>query len=130
MATEKNDDLKGVADSLFKAVEKQKRGLEDWETDLSRREKLLKVAANGAEANDILCLNVGGRTGIAVHRKTLTSIDNSVLSAKFSKNWEDGLDRDKDGNIFVDQDPDLFLKLITYLRYKRNASYGLSLIHI
>jgi BTB/POZ domain len=116
----KKDDLKGATASLFQILEDREKKLQTWEEDLSRREALLKAAANGAEPDDILHLNVGGRTGITVHRKTLTLIENSVLGAKFSKNWEGSLDQDKDGNIFVDQDPDLFLLLVSYLREKSN----------
>ena len=114
--------LKGASESLFSLLESQRKELEAWEADLSRREELLQTAGNGALPGDILYLNVGGRTGIAVQRSTLTSIEKSVLSAKFSKNWEDGLDLDKDGNIFVDQNPDLFLTLVNYLRSRKNTS--------
>jgi BTB/POZ domain len=116
----KKDDLKGATASLIQILEDREKKLQTWEEDLSRREALLKAAANGAEPDDILHLNVGGRTGITVHRKTLTLIENSVLGAKFSKNWEGSLDKDKDGNIFVDQDPDLFLLLVSHLREKSN----------
>ena len=115
--------LKGASESLFSLLESQRQELGDWEADLSHREELLQKAGNGARPGDIVYLNVGGRTGIAVQRSTLTSIKKSLLGAKFSKNWEDGLDRDKDGNIFVDQDPDLFLVLINYLRNLKNTSW-------
>lgn len=115
-----NKDLKGVTASLFEILEGREKELKKWEEDLHRRESLLQTATNGAKPDDILSLNVGGRTGIAVHRKTLTLLDNSVLGAKFSKNWEEGIDKDADGNIFIDQDPDLFLTLLNFLRAKSN----------
>jgi BTB/POZ domain len=120
MAAAKKKDLKGATASLFQILEDREKELQKWDEDLSRRESLLKTAGNGAEPDDILPLNVGGRTGITVHRSTLTLIEHSILGAKFSKNWEGGLDKDEQGNIFVDQDPDLFMILVNYLRAKRN----------
>jgi hypothetical protein len=118
--TKKTKDIKGATASLFQILEEREKELQKWDEDLSRWESLLKAAANGAVPDDILSLNVGGRTGIAVHRKTLTLFDRSLLGAKFCRKWEDGLDKDEQGNIFVDQDPDLFIVLINYLRTKRN----------
>jgi hypothetical protein len=94
--------------------------LTEREKELSRREALLKAASNDAEPDDILCLNLGGKSKIEVRRKILTLIEGSMLGAMFSKNWEGGLGKDKDGNIFIDQDPDLFEALVSYLRAKSN----------
>ena len=71
-------------------------------------------------ANDILRLNVGGRTGIAVSRRTLTVFRKSMLAEQFSGRCDAMLDRDSDGNIFIDQDPDLFQTLLNFLRDKNN----------
>ncbi|GKY98838.1 hypothetical protein MPSEU_000839800 [Mayamaea pseudoterrestris] len=66
--------------------------------------------------DDVLTLNVGGKATVQTLRSTLTFVEGSVLAARFKPNWEHSLPRDKNGNIFVDQDPDLFLPLIGYLR--------------
>ena len=70
--------------------------------------------------NDVIQLNVGGRTNIAVLRSTLTQFEDSMLAAKFSGRWDDSMEKDRDGNIFIDQDPDSFMILITYLRMRMN----------
>eukprot|EP00984_Skeletonema_dohrnii_P005209 scaffold1824_cov104-Skeletonema_dohrnii-CCMP3373.AAC.9 len=70
--------------------------------------------------NDILLLNVGGRTNIAVLRNLLTQFEGSMLAAKFSGRWDDSMEKDRDGNIFVDQDPENFMLLINYLRMRMN----------
>lgn len=48
-----------------------------------------------------------------------------MLAAKFSGRWDDTLEKDREGNFFIDQDPDVFLQLISFLRMcaskKRNA---------
>ena len=72
---ESNKNLKGATASLIVMLETKEKDLKKWEEDLDRREALLQKAANGAKPDDILSLNVGGRTGITVHRKTLTLVD-------------------------------------------------------
>ena len=68
---------------------------------------------------DILELNVGGRLNIAVSRRTLTQFEDSVLAAQFSGRWD--LEKDRNGNIFVDQNPDDFLILVDFLRLRMNS---------
>lgn len=118
-------DLKGATASLLELLEEREKALQQREEDLNRRESLLQAAANGAKPDDILYLNVGGCTQIAVSRKTLTLINGSVLGAMFSKNWEDGLHQDSEGNIFIDQDPESFMKLLTFLRSIANDVHDL-----
>jgi hypothetical protein len=67
--------------------------------------------------SDVLHLNVGG-TVIAVLRRTLTSVDGSMLASRFSGRWDDSLEKDKDGNFFIDQPIELFLPMINFLRAK------------
>jgi hypothetical protein len=113
-------DLQSATTSLLQILSDREKVLTEREKELSQREALLKAASNDAEPDDILYLNVGGKSKIAVRRKILTLIEASVLGAIFSRNWEGGLDKDKDGNIFIDQDPDLFEALVSYLRAKSN----------
>jgi len=95
--------------------------LKEREADFSRRVKLFETTnpAMGSD-NDILQLNVGGRTNIAVLRNLLTQFEGSMLEAKFSGRWDDSMEKDRDGNIFVDQDPENFMLLINYLRMRMN----------
>ena len=67
--------------------------------------------------SDVLHLNVGG-TLTAVLRRTLTAIEGSMLASRFSGRWDDSLEKDKDGNFFIDQPIELFLPMIDYLRAK------------
>ena len=63
--------------------------------------------------NEILDLNVGGRTGIMVKRSLLTQEKDTILEAWFSgRHPVDYVD----GKIFVDRDPEAFLMLLSYLR--------------
>lgn len=50
----------------------------------------------------------------------MTQFEDSMLAAKFSGRWDDSMEKDRDGNVFVDQDPESFMKLISYLRLRMN----------
>ena len=71
--------------------------------------------------SDVIHLNVGG-THVAVLRRTLTSVEGSMLASRFSGRWDDSLERDKDGNFFIDQPIELFLPMINYLRAKASET--------
>ena len=51
-----------------------------------------------ASPNDVLHLNIGG-TKATTLRKTLTSIQDSVLAIKFSGRGDDGMEKDHEGNL-------------------------------
>lgn len=67
--------------------------------------------------SDVLRLNIGG-SRIDVLRRTLTSVEGSMLASRFSGQKDDSLEKDADGNFFIDQPMDLFLPLVDYLRAK------------
>ena len=39
-----------------------------------------------------------------------------MLSSRFSGRWDDSLEKDADGNFFIDQPIELFLPMVNYLR--------------
>lgn len=67
--------------------------------------------------NDVLHLNIGG-TITAVLRRTLTSVEGSMLASRFSGRWDDSLEKDRHGNFFIDQSIELVQPMINYLRAK------------
>jgi BTB/POZ domain len=75
---------------------------------------------NNVEAadTDLLVLNVGG-SKLTVSRGTLTQIPESTLAAMFSGRWDASLQRDHEGNIFLDHPMDLFQPMIDFLRCAR-----------
>ena len=121
-----NKKQKTVADamaSLEAILNERAKAIEERERTLDHRETLLKAinpAMGGPE--DIVPINVGGTTKIGVLRRVLTFYEDSMLASRFSGRWDDSLEKDKDGNFFVDQDPELFLKLIAFLRLQYNAT--------
>mmetsp|Transcript_18233 Transcript_18233/g.32929 ORF Transcript_18233/g.32929 Transcript_18233/m.32929 type:complete len:346 (+) Transcript_18233:63-1100(+) len=68
--------------------------------------------------SDVLHLNVGGDTTMAVLRRTLTSVEGSMLASRFSGRWDESLEKDRNGNFFIDQPMELFKPMINYLRAK------------
>ena len=71
--------------------------------------------------NDIIELNVGGHK-LTTKRSTLCQVEGSLLASMFSGRWEDSLERDKDGAIFFDFNPQYFLVILDYLRAKKIAT--------
>ena len=96
--------------------------MKEREADFDRRVKAFKSThpSIGSD-NDVLQLNVGGQTNIAVRRSTLTQFEDSMLAAKFSGRWDDSMEKDRDGNIFIHQDPESFVTLIKHLRLRMNS---------
>ena len=71
--------------------------------------------------NDIIHLNVGGHK-LTTKRSTLCQVEGSLLASMFSGRWEDSLERDQDGAIFFDYNPQYFLVILDYLRTKKIAT--------
>jgi len=85
----------------------------------AKEEALRKSTKKVKQLSDVIQLNVGGRSDIATTRRTLTSIPGSLLAEMFSAGsggWEDAMERDRDGNIFLDQPSEHFRTMIDILR--------------
>jgi BTB/POZ domain len=109
---------------LQKMLKKRERDLDDRAAELKRRKASLEREhpTFGAKPSDVLRLNVGG-TKVDVFRRTLTSVEGSLLASQFSGRWDDSLAKDADGNFFLDQPIELFLILVNYLRDRENESH-------
>ena len=80
-----------------------------------------------AEVNDdIIHLNIGGQK-ITTERSTLCLVENSRLADMFSGRGEDNLERDQDGTIFFDFNPQYFILILDCLQAKRIATSGTSI---
>ena len=110
--------------NLTKALEQREKELDDREEKLNQCEKRLEAehaqVYGKTTPSDVLHLNIGG-TKTTVLRRTLTSVPGSMLAARFSGRWDDSLEKDREGNIFIDQDFCVFNIMLTYLRYKANG---------
>jgi hypothetical protein len=109
--------------SLDDALKEIHAMLRQRENDLEERERQLeKQTTTSEQANltplgkpsDVLRLNVAGTT-MDILRRTLTSVEGSVLAAQFSGRWDDSLAKDRDGNFFINQPYELWRPMVEYL---------------
>jgi hypothetical protein len=71
--------------------------------------------------NDLIGLNFGGEKIVKVKRSLLLQFEHSMLARMFSGRYEDSLDRDDDGNVFLDYGPSIMMPLIEFLRLHRDG---------
>jgi hypothetical protein len=114
-------DINNALASLTEALKKRERELDEREAELNEKVKRVDVDIRKAYGNtspsDVLHLNIGGQR-IDVLRRTLCSIEGSMLAAKFSGRWDDSLEKDENEHFFLDHDFDDFKRMIDFLRDK------------
>eukprot|EP00210_Caulerpa_lentillifera_P002716 g2596.t1 len=76
---------------------------------------------------DLVYLNVGGRI-ITTKRGALRMVEGSVLDLMFNGRWEDRIERDSEGRVFLDYDPELFTVILRYL--SAIHTYGMAAEHL
>ena len=82
-----------------------------------------RMKAFTASDNDIIHLNIGGQK-LTTKRSTLCQVENSLLATMFSGRCEESLERDQDGAVFLDFNPQYFVLILDYLREKRIGQPG------
>jgi hypothetical protein len=116
----KFDDLVKRFRNEFNDIIEGERAKMKAELDAYNAEKQRMKAVEVSD-NDIIELNVGGHK-LTTKRSTLCQVEGSLLASMFSGRWEDSLERDKDGAIFFDFNPQYFLVILDYLRAKKIAT--------
>jgi hypothetical protein len=116
----KFDDLVKRFRSEFNDIIEGERAKMKAELDAYNAEKQRMKAVEVSD-NDIIELNVGGHK-LTTKRSTLCQVEGSLLASMFSGRWEDSLERDQDGAIFFDSNPQYFLVILDYLRTKKIAT--------
>ena len=116
----KFDDLVKRCRNEFNDIIEGERAKMKAELDAYNAEKQRMKAVEVSD-NDIIELNVGGHK-LTTKRSTLCQVEGSLLASMFSGRWEDSLERDKDGAIFFDFNPQYFLAILDYLRAKKIAT--------
>jgi hypothetical protein len=116
----KFDDLVKRFWNEFNDIIEGERAKMKAELDAYNAEKQRMKAVEVSD-NDIIHLNVGGHK-LTTKRSTLCQVEGSLLASMFSGRWEDSLERDQDGAIFFDFNPQYFLIILDYLRAKKIAT--------
>lgn len=123
--TTSSNNITDVVSHLHNLLQTKETELKEREAEFNRRVKSFEAAHPSIGSDtDVIQLNVGGRTNIAVLRNTLTQFEDSMLAAKFSGRWDDSMEKDRDGNVFVEEDPDNFAMLIKFLRLRMKLHRG------
>ena len=108
-------------------LKKQIQKLETEKEKLLKKKEDLEKKINAHVKGQIVRLNVGGR--IFTTTTTTLQTHGTMLSILVSGKYKPL--RDKDDNIFIDRDPDLFQKVLDFLRngcYLKNLKRGSELV--
>ncbi len=104
----------------FDQIIEEERAKMRQEIEAYKAEKLRMKAVEVSD-DDVINLNVGG-TKMTTKRSTLCQVKGSLFASMFSGRWETSLERDEDGRIFFDFNPQYFVLILDYLRAKRVAT--------
>jgi len=85
-------------------------------SDLNKKKQKTMEANGNLEAadDDLIEVNAGGKI-IAAKRSTLTQLKGTRFEALFSGRWDNKLQRDSHGRIFLDVNPKCFEVIVDYL---------------
>ena len=92
-------------DIIEKEREKMKAEVEAYNAE---KERLQTVSVRD---DDIIHLNVSGLK-LTTNRSTLCQVEGSLLASMFSGRWEDSVQRDQDGAVFLDFNPQHFTVIL------------------
>lgn len=127
MTETESSTLENAIETVARQLKERKRALDEREKELEKLALTLgkeKQTLGFGEPGDVLHLNVGG-TVLTTLRRTLTTMEGSMLAAKFSGRWDESMEKDREGNYFIDQPIELFLPMLDCLRRKAShTSFG------
>ena len=104
----------------FNDIIENERGKMKAEVEAYNAEKA-RMATISVRDDDIIHLNISGLK-MTTTRSTLCQVEGSLLASMFSGRWEDSVQRDKDGAVFLDFNPQHFSVILDYLRVKKISS--------
>ena len=104
----------------FNDIIENERGKMKAEVEAYNAEKA-RMATISVRDDDIIHLNISALK-MTTTRSTLCQVEGSLLASMFSGRWEDSVQRDKDGAVFLDFNPQHFSVILDYLRVKKISS--------
>jgi len=126
-ATKSPPSLETTLHALPRLIQQRQEELDRREEELRKAEEAFSretgKAYGDTKPNDVLHLNVGG-TRCDTLRRTLCQIEGSMLASRFSGRWDETIERDRDGNFFIDQPYELFGPFLDFLRAGQNSTPG------
>ncbi len=113
--------VQGYVKELSSDISKRKKAIIEIQArqrDITTRYRTVlqqnKWRTQEASDSDIIVLNIGG-TEMFARRDTLTIVEGSRLETLFSGQWDEKLNRDALGRVFMEMNPDAFKKILEYL---------------
>lgn len=103
-------------------LEKERQELAQARADFELERQ--RMVAEHVSPTDVIGINMGGEKVVQVKRALLTQFEGSFLASQFSGRWESMVPRDKDGNVFFDDPPELLMPLVNWLRECRDNPAG------
>jgi len=76
---------------------------------------------NGVGPNNLVGLNFRGEKTVIMKRSVLCQIEGSMLAAMFSGRYENNLDHDRDGNVYIGYPPSVMIPLMDWLTAFQDA---------
>lgn len=130
MAKRSSDELMGNDETVVhlekinESINKRLKVVREEEEKMQKEKDMMNAAIskNNVEDDDVIEINVGGETVISAKRSTLCLAEGSMFSNMFSGRWDDSLTRDKEGRVFLDEDPDLIKVIVNFLRKKKREN--------
>lgn len=105
--------------SCYEGLEMEHAELERARANFESEQQ--RMVAEHVTPADVIGINMGGERVVQVKRSLLTQFEGSFLASQFSGRWEGMVSRDKDGNVFFDDPPEVLMPLIKWLREYRDA---------
>jgi len=79
------------------------------------------MMSNGVGSNNLVGLNFRGEKTMVMKRSVLCQVEGSMLAAMFSGRYENNLDYDRDGNVYVGYPPSVMVPLMDWLTACQDA---------
>jgi hypothetical protein len=100
---------------ITQRLRQREKELDERERELDHQQKALKHDNPLlGKSTDVIRLNVTG-TQMDILRRTLTSVEGSLLAAQFSGRWDESLAKDHEGNFLINQPYELWKPMVDYL---------------
>ena len=116
----KFDELVKRFKNEFNEIIEAERAKMRAEVDAFNEEKK-RIQAVVVRDDDIVRLNVGGQK-FTSKRSTLCQVKGSLFATMFNGRWENSVERDEEGAVFFDFNPQCFSYILDYLRVKKIAT--------